>query len=230
MGVAIASTSRHSICWTANAGAVLVVATGGSWLFGWVRGLVFGLAVLAWEAAGVLRTGQSIGHRVAGLRIIEKTTGMPGHLAAILTRRCVTTDTRKGRDPLQLVPRPLPAMMSVPPPPPPPPARVGSWTVIADDGSHLTITGPTLVGRKADDPSGRYATLTIPDVSKTLSRNHALLEPSLEGLRVTDVGSGNGSAIAAPDRLHRIGKYQTVTITPGTRLLLGTRFFEVTYE
>jgi hypothetical protein len=217
------------MCWMINLAVFIVVTAGGNWLLGWVWGLAFGVAVLVWETAGLLRTGQSPGHRIAGQRSVAKATGMPGNLSAVLGRRTVTADLRAGRDPLCLAPRPL-SGMTVIPPRPPPPVREGSWTVVADDGSHLTITGPTLVGRRADDPSGRYATITIPDVSKTLSRNHALLEPSPQGLRVTDVGSGNGSAIAAPDRLHKIGKYQTVTVTPGTRLLLGTRYFEVTYE
>lgn len=228
-GVVIAATSRRFACWTIN-GCVVLAAVGAGWALGWGWGLFFGVAALVWEAAGTFRTGQSVGHRVARLRTVSKSTGMPGSFGAVLTGRCVTADLRAGRDPLALVPRPLPAAPPPPPPPPPPPMRVGTFVVVADDASRFAITGPTLVGRRADDPSGRYACLTIPDISKTLSRNHALLEPAPDGLRVTDVGSGNGSAIADQTPPRRIEKYQTVTISPGTRLRLGTRFFEITYE
>ncbi len=225
----IAATPRQAACWAINI-AIVTAAVGTGSALGWAWCLLFGITALTWELAGLVRTGRSPGHRVAGLRTVEKATGMPGRLGAVLARRCVTMDLRKGRDPLRLTPRPLPGMTAVPPPPRPAPTRAGAWSVVADDGSRLTIITPTLVGRNADDPSGRYATITIPDVSKTLSRNHALLEPTPEGLRVTDIGSGNGSAVADGDRLHRIGKYQSVTVAPGTWLMLGRRFFEVSYE
>lgn len=227
-GVVIAAGSRRAMCALVNAAAV-IIASGLGLAFGWAWAILLGVGVAAWEMAEFLRTGRSAGHQVTGLRTVDKTTGMPGTLAAVLARRCVAADLRVGRDPLRLVPLPLPRIAPIPPPPPPP-ARPGVFTVVADDGSRFAIASPTLVGRGAHDPSGRYACVTIPDVSKTLSRNHALLEPAPDGLRVTDVGSGNGSAIVDGDHLHAISKYQSAAVRPGAQLVLGTRFFEVTYE
>lgn len=229
VGIVIAAPPRRGVCWAVNLAVVLVVA-GAGWLLGWVWALVFGSGVAAWELTGLVRTGRSVGHRVAGLRVVDKTTGMPGTPRALLGRRCVSADLRRGRDPLRLVPRSLPGPVPPPPPPPPTPARVGLFALVGDDGSRVVVVTPTLVGRGASDPSGRYATVTIPDVSRTLSRNHAVLEPAPDGLRVTDVGSGNGTAVAGPNGLRTIVKYQTVTVGAGAQLLLGTRFFEVTHE
>jgi hypothetical protein len=222
------------------AGAGLAIATpwalaagrtaGSAWLTGAVCAIVAGLCVGGGLAAALERLGSTVGHRVSGLRVVDERTGMPGALTALLSGYGITTDVRLGRDPLQLIPRPL----AVPAPPPPPPApeaiRQRVFTLVSDDGTHHPITAPTLIGRRAADPTGRYAILTIADVSGTLSRRHAIVTPTPHGLEVVDLGSTNGSSVQGRDGEHEIAPNVPMTVVPGMRLYLGNRAFQVVYE
>jgi len=227
-GTVRATRARRAASTTVDVALVVAVACTG-WLLGWIWAALLAAVAVAGVVAGLRRTGQGVGQRWLGLRVVDRDTALPGSPRALAARRCVTVDLRRGRDPLCVTPRPRPAGTSA--------AeawvrhgRSGVPVLVADDGSRWPITAPTLIGRKASDPTGRYRTVTIPDVSKTLSRNHAVLEPGPGGLVVTDVGSANGTGVYQGGHLVLIDRDQPVTVPPGTRLGLGTRVFEVRHE
>src|SRR5262245_63211523 len=54
---------------------------------------------------------------------------------------------------------------------------------------------------------------------KTVSRRHARIEPTVEGLRLTDLGSSNGIWIGAE-------RVQQATLVNGDRFRIGSTVFE----
>lgn len=75
-----------------------------------------------------------------------------------------------------------------------PPRR---WALVLPDGVRVSLDGPLLLGR---DPAGipdrpDAGLLPLTDSGKTVSKTHALLEPSAEGVRVRELHSTNGIAI-----------------------------------
>lgn len=71
------------------------------------------------------------------------------------------------------------------------------WAFVLPDGARVALDAPVLLGR---DPAGipqrpGATLLPVADDGKTVSKTHALLEPSPEGVRVHDLHSTNGVAI-----------------------------------
>ena len=82
-------------------------------------------------------------------------------------------------------------------PPTPGPRR---WALALPDGTRVSLDGPLLLGR---DPAGipdrpDAALLPLADPGKTVSKTHALLEPTPDGVRVRELHSTNGVAIDTP--------------------------------
>jgi pSer/pThr/pTyr-binding forkhead associated (FHA) protein len=65
------------------------------------------------------------------------------------------------------------------------------------DGTRVSLDGPLLLGRDPagipDRPGARL--LALVDPGKTVSKTHALLEPTPNGVRVRELHSTNGVAI-----------------------------------
>jgi pSer/pThr/pTyr-binding forkhead associated (FHA) protein len=84
------------------------------------------------------------------------------------------------------------------------------------------------VGRNPVDATGMHRLLGIPDLSRTISRSHALLEPEGSTLWVTDLGSANGTAIAAAGQVFEyLPPGVRVAAPVGARLALGERVMRV---
>jgi hypothetical protein len=78
-----------------------------------------------------------------------------------------------------------------------PPAAPRSWALVLPDGTRVSLDGPLLLGR---DPAGIHdrpdaGLLPLADPGKTVSKTHALLETTPEGVRVRDLHSTNGVAV-----------------------------------
>ncbi|GAB2979278.1 hypothetical protein GCM10027282_17630 [Frigoribacterium salinisoli] len=71
-------------------------------------------------------------------------------------------------------------------------------TLLLPDGTPLALRRATSVGR-APRPRHGVATLVLADPTRSVSRDHALLEPTDGGVTVTDLGSGNGTTVTTPD-------------------------------
>lgn len=155
----------------------------------------FGVVALVVTALDLLRTGRTPGHRVLGQRSVDEATGLPATPARLARTR--TVDLRRGRDPVRVVPHGTDGL----------PQLGEQWQMSAsraldapivltlDNGMAYSLVGPTVIGRNPAlvEPGTRL--LQIPDLSRTMSKSHALLEPQGGVLWVTDLGSMNGTAV-----------------------------------
>jgi uncharacterized RDD family membrane protein YckC len=101
-------------------------------------------------------------------------------------------------------------------------------TVVLDSGQRFELAPCALIGRNPAAGSGgaECAIVAIADLSRTLSKTHALLEWDGKELWVTDVGSSNGTGIIGPDGqlfalepLSRTPVPPDWTVAPGERSL-----------
>ncbi|GEA88030.1 FHA domain-containing protein [Cellulomonas cellasea] len=226
-GVVLAET-RRTWALLVDAGVVVLALVAGlvvTPLLGLVLPVVAVLSVLA----GLVRHGRTPGHLALRLRTVDARTGMPGSPLALLPARGVTADLVRGRDPLRVIPSALtPGPRAALPRSADPWAagsrRPATVVLLTDDGSVLQVTGPTIVGRSPVDPTGAHRLLGIPDLSRSISRSHALIEPHGAAVWVTDLGSANGTAVALPgEPLVRLAPNVRVEAPVGARIALGDR-------
>lgn len=102
-----------------------------------------------------------------------------------------------------------------------------SWTLRADDGTTYLLSRKTVIGRRPSAPllAPTAIPVQIADPDKTLSKTHALLELGHDSVWVTDLGSTNGSEIAANPPIELEPSLRT-EVAAGSRL----RFGDVTLE
>ncbi len=216
---------------------VLAVGTGVARLAGAGPGTALAMGgVLAAAAAvalvtALVRRGRGVGHRALRLRTVDRRTALPADAVALLTGHGLTADLARGRDPMRIVPAP-----STPLPGATDPwlaasdeGRPAGVVLVGDDGFTLAVLAPTLIGRNPVDRTGAHQLAGVPDLSRTISRNHALLEPEGSTLWVTDLGSANGTAVAVPGETFTVLAAQARTAGPvGARLALGDRVLRLT--
>ncbi|WP_345063698.1 FHA domain-containing protein [Leifsonia kafniensis] len=105
-----------------------------------------------------------------------------------------------------------------------------SALLVLDSGEQLTLDTPLLIGRApAQIPNLPSSTLYAwADLSRTISKTHALIEWSGTAVTVTDLGSTNGTTLAADDDVsdpllpfhpHRVGN--------GAQIRIGDRAIHV---
>jgi RDD family len=137
-------------------------------------------------------------------------------------RRTVTANLSRGRDPLTLALAPFPtsslaedsrldaAVFAASAPPLAVTATSEAVVIVFDTGRRQVIQTSLLIGRSPDSsrvsehrdslrPAGEQPVLALADLSRTLSKTHALLEWSGSVLWVTDLHSANGSVLVSPD-------------------------------
>ena len=199
--------------------AVVAVVSGASGAFGTL--ILIGLLAVVFVVAQSLlfiRRGRTLGRLALRLRTVDDLTGNPVSVRKIIARftashwirRTVTADLRRGRDPL------TPAL----------PALSGSAiaegshvddaifaspghgvagtttsdavAIVFDTGRRHVISSSLMIGRSPESNSG-HQVLALADLSRTLSKTHALLEWSGSVLWVTDLHSANGSVLISPE-------------------------------
>jgi pSer/pThr/pTyr-binding forkhead associated (FHA) protein len=154
-------------------------------------------------------------------------------------RRTVTVDLRRGRDPLTPA---LPALsesalaegsrvdaavFAALRPGAAATTTFDAVEIIFDTRRRQLITTSLLIGRSPES-KGEQPMLALADLSRTLSKTHALLEWSGSVLWVTDLHSANGSVLVSPDGERR-------PLVPGMRgpaaigwtVECGNRYFSV---
>lgn len=186
------------------------------------------------------RSGRWLGGWITRTRTVDSLTATPlgssGLLKRIVTRAgrglsCI--DLLNGRDPLRAVFVPLAPRAIAPaeraaaaelPQAPRTPAAVpaaaaplhdGPLTLVLDSGQRVSLNGGLLIGRNPSNAVGsiQHELLALPDLSRTLSKTHALIEWAGGEIWVTDLGSTNGTALlGAPE-----------TEAPGEALPAGIR-------
>lgn len=211
----------------------ILVAVGG-WIAGWPTWttVLVTLATLIATPSLLLvqhsRTGQTPGLRWLGLRTVERATALPPRLRRRAPGGILVADLRAGRDPLRLRPTLGAPTTAV--------AETGRWhdlgesprhvaRLTIDDGTTFSITGPTVIGRDPVPPAGSpWEVHAIPDLTRTVSKNHALLEPDAEGVWVTDLGSTNGTTVLSRDgRRQPVARGARTQAPPGGRVAVGSR-------
>lgn len=207
------------------------------------------VSVVAWR-----RRGRSLGWLLLRLRTVDDVTGAPPRFASSgragipipgIRYDLVVADLRRGRDPLESGTDQLTSATLAPPVSPRghdavPAASTGrdpysltepspEVVLVLDTGERLSMETTLLVGRLPVRTSEEeHPVFAWPDISRSLSRTHALLEWTGTVLWVTDLRSGNGSALVGPDGLRQ-------PLVPGLRgpaaggwtVELGDRSFEV---
>ena len=194
---------------------MVMVIAGSSIVFAVVQALLF------------VRRGRTIGRLVLGLRTVDDLTANPVSVrklkAHLITshriQRTVTADLARGRDPLTTALPPLPgsalaegmdeavfaasgqAAAALP--------TSDAVAIVFDTGRRQVIHTSLLIGRspeanraaehRGNSTTGDPPMLALADLSRTLSKTHALLEWSGSVLWVTDLHSANGSVLVSPD-------------------------------
>lgn len=184
-------------------------------------------ASTAWTLITLWREGASVGGRVMQLRRVG-VDGLPS------VRRATVYDTRLGLDPLQLEPMSRGSLSVAVAPWQIPEARLEGLGLLADDRTWVPLQRPTVIGRipQALADTDEHLLVGIPDVSRSMSKTHALLEPSRSlfgeaiGILVTDLGSTNGTRIVGPDgRVTKVAPGAPAVLELGHSLDLGDRTF-----
>ena len=104
---------------------------------------------------------------------------------------------------------------------PSPAAAHSTPVLVLPDGTRLPLHRTTVVGR-APRPQHDAVPLVLADPTRSVSRDHALLEPTASGLTVTDLDSGNGTTLTSPDgRVEQLVPGQAQEARPGSVVTLG---------
>jgi len=203
----------------------------------WTLAAAAVIAVVTALFVDLARTGRTPGRRLIRLRTVATETDLPPKPSQVLRRHVVTADLRAGRDPLRLVPQPFhpfePASRDGWQQPAG--SATGSWRLILDNGVTIDIERPTLLGRTPTNEDGSdHALVAIPDLTRSISRVHALIEPADDCVWLTDAGATNGTRAASPsasggtviERWLRSG--ERVDVRAGGTIHLGDRELRVT--
>lgn len=98
------------------------------------------------------------------------------------------------------------------------------WALTMPDGTRVSLDGPLLLGR---DPAGipdrtEARLLPVSDPGKTVSKTHALLDPTPEGVRVRELHSTNGVAIDTEEGRRLLTAGGEAVAPSGATILLGS--------
>lgn len=103
------------------------------------------------------------------------------------------------------------------------PRRVQAWSLLLPDGSSHPVTTSAIVGRAPDAAAhGAAVSISVGADQKSVSKSHAFLEVTPEGLSVRDLGSVNGVVVAHADgRESEATAAVSVDLADGDELELG---------
>jgi len=105
------------------------------------------------------------------------------------------------------------------------------WRLVTDEGHVIPLrTRTVILGRKPTASSDGVDVIAVPDSTKTLSKDHARLELSDEGLwTVVDLNSTNGVIIIEPDGTETLLPRGGSAAVPG-RFMLGKVAMRVSFD
>jgi hypothetical protein len=104
------------------------------------------------------------------------------------------------------------------------PRRRAAWTVTGPDGVPHAIRVATVIGRAPQRPANRreLELLSIVDDTKSLSKSHAIVDPTGDEMTIEDLNSTNGIVIIAADGSEtELPSGRAVALEIGTVLGLG---------
>jgi pSer/pThr/pTyr-binding forkhead associated (FHA) protein len=106
-------------------------------------------------------------------------------------------------------------------------------TIELTSGERVRVGERTLLGRNPQQPveadrGEPAALLPVEDPTRSVSKTHLELVPTPDGLRVTDLGSTNGSAVITPaGEVHELAPGTPFTVTTGWAVQAGDVRFTV---
>ncbi|MCW2546268.1 MAG: tyrosine protein kinase, partial [Mycobacterium sp.] len=110
--------------------------------------------------------------------------------------------------------------------PDPAPSVVGGRLLLTD-GSVVALSGGLLLGREPQNApevaDGSLSALALPDADRAVSRVHARICVDDAGVTIEDLGSANGTALAAPETSEWVALRpgEPLTLLPGARIRIG---------
>lgn len=180
-------------------------------------------------APRAMETGHQPPEVTLGALFAARRSGLESSTAAL------PTPVRRAPAPVARVPPELEATRAAPPP-----GRDGGTDgttgearalvhhVLLPDGTSVDLSRPAVAGR-APSPCSDAEALVLVDPTRSVSRAHARLEPSPDGVVVVDLGSANGTVVRRPDgSLHDAGDGAACVAEPGSTILLGDVALTVT--
>ncbi|MFF2276683.1 FHA domain-containing protein [Agromyces sp. NPDC058126] len=119
--------------------------------------------------------------------------------------------------------RPLPASPRPEPPATPSPAGPATWRLVGASGLEIVVDGVLVLGRDPVAAAGSNArAVAIDDPTRTVSKTHAVIEPTDDGVRVTDLRSTNGCRVEPPgEALRELAPGAASHVPAGSALYLG---------
>lgn len=247
--VAILAGSAVAVAAGTGLGGLAAALTGALIVFGAAQLLLListGRTLGRWLLG--LRTVDDLSGSPVGLR------RLPSALVGLIgSRSTVTADLRRGRDPHTPARNPLGtaqlAQVSAQSGAPTrregrrrmlatdaddgyaPQARISPFvTLVLDDDQAQQVDTSLLIGRRPDNRTGEEAhpLFAWTDLSRTLSKSHALVTWSGTLLWVTDLGSANGTTlVTATGERRPLLPGQPTAAAPGWRVELGDRHFDI---
>ncbi|MBT2499663.1 FHA domain-containing protein [Agromyces sp. ISL-38] len=125
------------------------------------------------------------------------------------------------------MPSPMPPVLPMPGPAPTPSASnaaPGPWRLTGERGFEVVVEGRLVLGRDpvAAPPHSDAKGVPIVDPARSVSKTHALVEATADGVSVTDLHSTNGVRIRTADvEPHEIAPGMPAVVPPGASFLLG---------
>ena len=231
LDLVFAGARPASRLWAALDGAASVLLAGTGFAVGsmidvvpWALAAGGAVLVVLVIAFDLLRSGRTPGHRILGVRTVDASTGLPATLTGLGHTR--TVDIRHGHDPVRIVPRSGDVA----------PNQGDQWRLTAsralnapiiltlDNGMAFSLVGPTVIGRNPAQLEGSSHLLQLPDLTRTVSKSHALLEPQGGMLWVTDLGSMNGTAVGEDGgELEPLAPHVRTVVRLGATIEFGDR-------
>jgi pSer/pThr/pTyr-binding forkhead associated (FHA) protein len=99
--------------------------------------------------------------------------------------------------------------------------------LLSDDGQVFRLDVDYVVGREPTELPANARALALRGNASGVSRHHALITVVGGGVRVTDLGSTNGTYLLMPDRSEPVllGAGESADIPSGTQIMLAKRSF-----
>jgi hypothetical protein len=220
--------------------AAIVVAAVGSSTSPLVVGVLAAALIAGLHASMLTSRGRSIGRLLLRQRTVDDLTGLPPAplvaVGLVFGRRVgtATVDLRGGRDPLEPTAASFGAgalrssleggtQAAVVASSPVGEQHATAVAIVLDSGQRLVIERSLVLGRNPRS-DGRHPVHVWPDLSRSISKRHVLLEWSGSELWVTDLDSSNGTRLVSPSGQRQelvAGRRAAAHI--GTRVVLGER-------
>lgn len=108
-----------------------------------------------------------------------------------------------------------------------------SGELVVDDGSTCPLDGDYVIGRAPQSSeevsTGRARPLAIDDETGGISRVHARIGLTGDGVELTDLGSRNGTQVLGPgeSQWRRLKPHAPVALCAGSRIAIGRRRIEL---